>query len=147
MGSVCGLQMHSDESWDSWSRELPDCSCLNLHAEGHFMQATFLPALLVLCTWLCRNFCAWSLRLGVVPSISGVLLDTSMSLLLCQFQDYKPNIKDALGRETTRRREKQVWALESRVLRAVFSGRSSSLEVISFILDRIFLLPCGFCGC
>lgn len=82
-----------------------------------------------------------------MPSISGVLLDTSMSLLLCQFQDYKPNIKDALGRETTRRREKQVWALESRVLRAVFSGRSSSLEVISFILDRIFLLPCGFCGC
>lgn len=34
----------------------------------------------------------------------------------CQFQDYRPNIKDALGREHTRRREKQVQALESRIL-------------------------------
>lgn len=70
-----------------------------------------------------------------MPSISGVLLGTSMSLLLCQFQDYKPNIKDALGRETTRRREKQVWALESRVL---FSGLCFLVEAVALKSSLLF---------
>lgn len=62
----------------------------------------------------------------------------------CQFQDYRPNIKDALGRESTRRREKQVQALESMIL---FSGlRFPALGGEESILLQAALAPSPW-GC